>query len=132
MSGMYLFGLCLISVAAAGMIVAVLARFLDQKNQSTRAMIREAEDEIVFLFDETKLIDATPSAKALLRRRATEKTDWDRFLGFFASNFPQIRTTMSSIQSGGSKMLTSPSDPDLRLDVELCDGIIRVTYQEGF
>ncbi|MCL7404550.1 MAG: PAS domain-containing protein [Marivivens sp.] len=132
MSGMYLFGLCLISVAAAGLIISVLARFLDQKNQSTRAMIREAEDEIVFLFDETKLIDATPSAKALLRRRATEKTDWDRFLGFFASNFPQIRTTMSSIQSGGSKMLTSPSDPDLRLDVELCDGIIRVTYQEGF
>ncbi|MEY2961821.1 MAG: hypothetical protein RLZ60_1651, partial [Pseudomonadota bacterium] len=66
MSGMYLFGLCLISVAAAGLIISVLARFLDQKNQSTRAMIREAEDEIVFLFDETKLIDATPSAKALL------------------------------------------------------------------
>lgn len=131
MSGMYLFGLCLISVAAAGLIVAFLARFLDQKNQSARAMIREAEDEIVFLFDETRLIDATPSARALLRRRTTEHTDWDRFLGFFASNFPQLRTTLSSVRSDGPKVLTSPSDPDLRMEVELCDEIVRVSYQEG-
>ena len=131
MSGMYLFGLCLISVAAAGLIVAFLARFLDQKNQSARAMIREAEDEIVFLFDETRLIDATPSARSLLRRRTTEHTDWDRFLGFFASNFPQLRTTLSSVRSDGPRVLTSPSDPDLRMEVELCDEIVRVSYQEG-
>ena len=40
MSGMYLFGLCLISVAAAGLIVAFLARFLDQRGFSA-AIIRD-------------------------------------------------------------------------------------------
>ena len=119
------------ALLAAGIFIAVTLRYFEQPKRTARALLKEAEEEIVFLFDDQTLIDASKPAKSMLRNAKGDMTDWDRFLAFFAPYFPQLRRHLSTLATDGSKELISPDHPEIRLIAEYWQGLARIAYVEN-
>ncbi len=119
-----------IAMVGAGAIVALVLRYGTGRRTSARALMREAEVSIAFLFDDTDLIDATPAARAMLRQRDRYQTDWDMFLAVFGSRFPHLRQGLAGLAVDGKRRIASPDDPSVWLDAELWDGLARITFHD--
>ena len=111
-----------ISVLAAGTLLAFYLYLTSQRKQTLRDLIRDAESKVVFLFEETALVDATPGAQNLLKNRAPGLTDWEAFLSTFGPHFPHLREQLSELASQGAKTLVSPQDQNIRIKAELWNG----------
>lgn len=122
---------CLLGAGLSGIFIYTIMRHFDQKRQTARALLREAEEKIVFLFDDHNLIDATPAARALIKNRMTETTDWDRFVALFAPHFPHLRSNLETLAQDGRRVLTSPDNPDLQVIAEYWNGLSRISYDDG-
>ena len=118
------------ALLGAGIFLTVAFRYFEQPRQTARAMVREAEEDIVFLFDGNDLIDATKMARSLLRARVGDMSDWDRFIAFFAPNFPQLRRRLATLSNSCSVEIASHDNPETRIVAECWQGLKRVSYVE--
>ncbi len=129
--GLTLIFIAVVALLGAGLFLTISTRLDTQGQKSVRAMIKEAEEEVVFLFDDKLLIDATPAARHLLAQRHRDGSDWDKFLGSFAHHFPHLRLHLATLATDGNRTLTSPTDKNLRICAEYWDGVARIAYIDG-
>lgn len=115
------------AVAGAGLVLSVLWRH-DGRRKSARDLMRDAEASIVFLFDDTDLVDATPAARKLLRDRDGHKSDWDSFIWLFGPHFPYLKRRLSGLATAGTMTLDSPDNAAVRLEAEYWDGLVRLSF----
>ncbi|MBI1417239.1 MAG: PAS domain-containing protein [Limimaricola sp.] len=120
-----------VATIGTSFVLALLALWQGRGRQTARMLMREAEDSIVFLFDDTDLVDATPAARALLPRKTGRQTDWDVFLSVFSHHFPDIAAKLSSLAGAGQMVLTAPILGGPSLDAEFWDGFARLRLREG-
>lgn len=120
-----------VATGSAALVLALLELLLGRRRQSARALMREAEESIVFLFDDTDLVDATSAARALLPQKTGGQTDWDVFLSVFELQFPDIGAKVSSLAGAGQVVLSGSAAGGPTLDAEFWDGFARLRLREG-
>ncbi len=121
----------IISVFAAGVILAGSEYIFGRKKSVARTLLREAETSVVFLFDDQDLVDATPAARILMRRKSTNRqSDWEVFLSVFAGHFPHLRETMSGLATAGRLRINAHDHGTAILDAEYWDGLVRISFIE--
>lgn len=89
-------------------------------------------DETVFLFDGEVLVDATPSARALLTRSDLRGPPYLRLLAGLSHGFPDLEAGLASLAATGSLTLTAlpAHGAAMMLRAELRGGLTRIVIHE--
>jgi len=119
------------SLIAAGFAYWFLLRGMASQKKNSNAFIPVDETETTYLFDDTTLIDASPSARKQLPRQTGDETDWQRFITAFSPRFSTLANDLKTLAESGS-MTILPDDPDdpTRINAEWQDGYARLTIFE--
>ncbi|MGB7269887.1 MAG: PAS-domain containing protein [Albidovulum sp.] len=120
------FATSLASAFTALVIMSFLAEARRKKHVSPTALMPEIEPT-VFLFEDRDLVDATPSARALLQTVADYETDWDKLVAYITPKLPEFAKTASALGDLGATALTSTVDPNFRLQIENLGNVTRLT-----
>lgn len=120
----------LIAVASFAAACAALWAFAlrdTPKHIAARNHLRTAESEIVFLFDDEDIIDASPSALRLLKTAPQSNTPYQTFLAALRPRFPDLQGELANLGETGSLTMhpADTSDP-VFLVAELWDGIAKI------
>ncbi len=87
------------------------------------------DDQTVFLFENERMVDATTSARALLRSASKHQTDWQILVANLSPMFPELETkTRQLAQSGAFTISSSHQKYKALLRGELFNGITRLTF----
>ncbi|QEE37115.1 PAS domain-containing protein [Octadecabacter sp. SW4] len=119
-------------IAAATLIFGVWAYLGRRERQTARALLREAESTVVFLFDDDTLVNATPEARKLLRRSDSRLSDWDALITLLRPRFPHIRSQLSNLAKNGKDRIAATDQGAGFIEAELWEGLARITLSEGF
>ena len=129
-------GLALGMVLAA-MLVALSALAMMQAWATRRAVrvpsiFDATPSRVAFLFDGERLIDASPSARALLPEGEDQRA-WGRLMARFGPDFPNLAERLSALPRVGQVRIPSQpgTTPPLVLKAELISGLTRVTVDGG-
>jgi len=101
------------ALAAALLALIGFALILRRSRHLAEPEIRADPSQAVFLFDGEILIDATDSARRLLRARPTGKNDWERVIGFLAESIPSLGDGADLESLGPSEGLIRSSETGL-------------------
>jgi len=98
---------------------------------SQRALVREADDACVFLFEDMALYDVTPSARRLLDEVDVAGSEWTKLLALVLSRFPDLTAVLKGLSDGDEKTLYAgdPSDGGA-LEVGQWDGLTRIELKD--
>ncbi|MEL7301150.1 MAG: PAS-domain containing protein [Pseudomonadota bacterium] len=111
-------------------ITAVLlwARLAPDPDQVARTALRNADQQVIFLFDEEDLVDCTAPARRIMNDLATGGSDLCRLLRGQARRFPGL-PSLEKIKGGAFEgtVRGQARDHDLRMRIDQWDGFIRVT-----
>ena len=90
---------------------------------------------IVFLFDGETLVDATPSARALLAESPVHGTPWVQFLARFGPRFGDLEKAVLALPKKGQVTLHAAplkGGPDnLTMCAELAGGVTKIALTDG-
>ncbi len=116
--------------AGCGLAVFLVALWV-RSNRPTaataRALIKEAEDSIAFLFDDEELIDSTPRARGLLNQSDSRRSDWDNFLTLLSARFPHLRSQCRDLAKVGKKSIHPRDGAPGVIEAEYWNGLARFT-----
>lgn len=116
----------MVVIAALCLGAALLAALWVLRRQQPNAAALRGVADAVFLLDQTGLVDASASARALLDR-SDVGNDWDSIQSALGKRFPDLPETQDSIESRAPLICPAESDSDpARLLVEWIDGLIRL------
>jgi len=117
------------SVSAAVIALLLIGFFIHASKRSSRTHVDlPAMEQVVFLFDEECLIDATTPARALLDAAPMANTDWARIASFLAPRFENFSGALQTLAKQGRIDITSQGNqPPLRLIAEDINGLARIT-----
>lgn len=87
-------------------------------------------DDVVFLFDNEQLLDATPSAYGLLSLAPGQLTDWQRFLMLMSPRFPNLSAELSRLAEVG-KFCLSEVNGAARLRALWINGVFRISLTDA-
>ena len=123
--------LIVIAALATALILAVISRYFAWRD---RRQSRHLDDShAAFLFRGTVLVDSTPAAQHLLRRRATcstRSTEWEQLLDQLGHTFPGLRkAARDGIASG--QFLSNRTGDDSVLVVDTWGEMVRITLHEA-
>ncbi len=120
----------LIAVASFAAACAALWAFAlrdTPKHIAARHHLRSAESEIVFLFDDEEIIDASPSAQRLLKTAPQANTPYQTFLAALRPRFPDLHGELANLgETGRLTMHPSDASDPVFLVAELWDGIAKI------
>jgi len=121
-----------ISLTAAIIAYWFLSQRLEEPRRATLATMLKDEAETAFLFDDTMLIDASPSARKQLPPKSGNETDWQRFVAAFTPRFSTLADDLQALGESGSLTIL-PDDPNdaTRINAEWWDGYARLTISES-
>lgn len=128
-------GLVLAVIASVALAVAiamlVVAAFPALRGMSS-SVFSAADDETVFLFDGEVLVDATPSARALLSRSDLRGPPYPRLLAVLSPGFDGLEAALASLGVAGALTLTAQPahGAALMLRAELRGGLTRIAVFE--
>ncbi len=94
---------------------------------TARTLMQEAEGSITFLFDDERLIDATPLARGLMDYREAHRSDWDNFLTLLSARFPHLRSQCADLAVVGKKTIQPADDQSGWIEAEFWNGMARLT-----
>lgn len=104
----------------------------NRKSATTaRTLMQEAEGSITFLFDDEKLVDATPLARDLMDYRETHRSDWENFLTLLSARFPHLRSQCADLAVIGKKTIKSTDDQSGWIEAEFWNGMARITLVQN-
>lgn len=83
-------------------------------------------DDTVFLFDQERLIDATPNARRFLARGSEDLDDWHRLAALLAPRFPDFREKMSTLAETGIAVIEELAGPAI-IRARWIGGVARIT-----
>jgi PAS domain-containing protein len=125
-SGMVLAAL-LVALSALAMMQAWLAR----RPVRVPSVFDPTPSRVAFLFDGERLVDASPSARAILPEGEDQRA-WSRFMARFGPEFPNLAERLAALPRLGQ--LHIPSQPGgksrLVLRAEHLSGLTRLTIEE--
>jgi len=114
------------SFAIALSALAFFAR-LGRSHDRKHSLFAEAPDsEVAFLFDDEKLLDATPQAKRILSMGTRSSTDWAQFVSVFLPRFPDLKSNISSLAKLGEMSFDS-ADGSAVLNAKWRKGLARLS-----
>jgi len=115
------------SLSALGSIF-ILAAVQRRERDMDGRIFAETDGGTRYLFDGETLLDATPSARALLAH-GVGGTAWSALLSIMARSFPDIEARLSHLETLGVLTLVSddPAQPSVTLTAELRGGLTRGT-----
>ena len=129
-STLTLLTLVLVAILAAGGIVAGLTHWYRPRPPSPRNLIRAAEAQTVFLFDDGILVDATPPARRLLRAIDRQGSDLDGLTAILARRFPDLHNQMGALSDNAVLRVPDPVGGGV-VALEYWDGLLRVTLDDA-
>ncbi|MFT5742676.1 MAG: PAS domain-containing protein [Paracoccaceae bacterium] len=122
----------LVGLLGAISVFGAMLYFGRRDRQTARALLQEAESTVVFLFDDEKLIDATPAARMLLRRRDGRLSDWEALIALLRPRFPHLRTQLANLAESNQDRIEPEDNGAGFIEAELWEGLARITLSEGF
>ena len=116
------------SIIAASFAYWFLSRGLEEPHKASFAAMLKDESDTAFLFDDTALIDASPSARRQLPEKTGDETDWQRFISAFTPRFSTLADDLKALGESGSLTIL-PDNPNdaTRIYAEWWDGYARLT-----
>lgn len=120
------------SFSAALAALLVLHLFTGRRKRRAEGDIFNVSDEdTVFLFDDTDLLDATDSARALLDSLPANGSPWERLATWLDPRFPGFRSAIGELAQRGRMELRSAAHvPALVLRAEWREGIARIVLHD--
>lgn len=120
-------GALLVGCVAAFVLIGLWILQTRPTSILARSLMQEAEGSVTFLFDDERLIDATPRAYALLKSGQNERSDWENFLGLLSARFPHLRSQLGDLAQLGHKKIAPEDDQPGWIDAEFWHGLARLT-----
>jgi PAS domain-containing protein len=114
------------SFGIAFLVLYGLARLAAHKERVDAITLASQDNDIVFLFDDEKLVNATPSAQSVLAAAADVGSDWSRLLSVMISKFPALQHEIAELADRGNMALES-RDGSAVLKCEWRNGLARLT-----
>ncbi|MCK0140131.1 PAS-domain containing protein [Aliiroseovarius sp. F47248L] len=120
-------GVVLVAFLTAFVALLALSWVEMRRRKSLRDDAATADDQLVFLFDNETLCDATPAARHMLLagRPSGPDTEWQRFAQMLQNRFPDLTKHMGDLADLGTLTLTS-ADGSNRIIAEWRDGLARI------
>lgn len=130
MAGLSFFELMLVlPISVVGAVAIILLTQVIYR-RAAEARPTPSGDTATLLFDGASLIDATPMARGLLDSGDPLASEYERATTALASVFPGLLEALHTIDRTQTATLPNVSDPDLVLEIESWDGIVRLTLRE--
>lgn len=107
--------------AAAFLALWALARFDGSQKKALSLFMADDGADIVFLFDDEDLVNATPDARQVVSTAPKVGTDWARLLTVLLPRFPRIQDDMAALADQGF----------LKIQSEDGKTVIRAEWREG-
>ena len=125
-------GLFATTIAAALVGIVILAILQGRSPAVGRGIFSDDKSAPVFLFDGDTLIDASPSARALLSASAIRGGPMTRLLAFLQPRFPDFEPRLIALSGTGRLTVASQGDgvAPLIVQAELRGGITRITLTD--
>lgn len=122
----------LVALFAATCGVAIFSVFTRHgPKQIARDLIRSAENQIVFLFDDEELVDATNRAHAMLKSRPKGSSEWRQFCAIAQARFPDLPLEMAQLATEGTLTISSSGEGDhAQIHAEWWNGVARIELIE--
>lgn len=120
------------SVGSAVLALVLITYLVSQRApQAVMAQTHPVLEQIVFLFDDQQLVDATGPARALLEASPIAASEWARLSAFAAPRFDDFAGSMAQLADCGRIELVATSDGNrqapIRLIAEDVNGLARIT-----
>ncbi len=124
------FWLALVAVCLSSALAALwLVSRLGARAARRGALASEADADIVFLFDDETLMDATLQARRLLTAAPAGGSDWNRLMMLLLPRFPELETRIGNLESD-DRIAFNALDERSRLIAEWRAGLIRLTVED--
>lgn len=98
----------------------------------TASIFEPTENQIAFLFNGERLIDASPSARVILPEGEDQRA-WGRLMTRFGADFPNLTERLAALPRLGQIQISSQTgaSPPLVLKAEHLSGLTRLTIKGG-
>lgn len=118
------------NLATASVVYALVAR--RSARLTGAALASRSDDDVAFLFQNGRLVDATPAARAQLPAEPKQTSDLGRFAIAFGQRFEGLAGRLAEDGAGGRFEIPEvPDDPEsLRLVADSRDGQLRVSLHD--
>lgn len=127
-------GAVLVGTSFAAALAALLTLHLHvgrQNRRSERDLFDIPDEDTVFLFDDTELLDATDSARALLDSLPDDTGPWERLAAWLDQRFPGFRSAIGELaQRGRIELHAAAHVPALVLRAEWREGVARLVLHD--
>ncbi|MEL6960147.1 MAG: PAS-domain containing protein, partial [Pseudomonadota bacterium] len=120
----------LAGLLSATILTSLWIRATSRSQNAARQLMLEAEKSITFLFDDERLMDATPAAEDLMSSRDTRRSDWENFLTLLSARFPHLRTQCVDLAEHGKKTIYPDDGGAGWIEAEHYDGLARITLHQ--
>lgn len=112
------------SICSAVIALMIMA-YLRPRPVAPWGMAHAAAKSTVFLFDDTKLVDASDNARALFENGCDRLTDWQRLVSLLEARFPEFERAMATLPDTGSVKLQATGDASV-IEAEWLRGVTRI------
>jgi PAS domain-containing protein len=126
------FGMVLAAMLVALSALAMMQAWAGRRAVRVPSIFDATPSRVAFLFDGDRLIDASPSARALLPEGEDQRA-WGRLMARFGPDFPNLAERLSALPRIGQVRIPSQpgTTPPLVLKAELISGLTRLTVDGG-
>ncbi|MFT6169190.1 MAG: PAS domain-containing protein [Celeribacter sp.] len=109
------------TLCTAFIVLYTLAWLGDRKSKADTITLHGDDSDVIFLFDDETLINATKSARSVLSAAADVGSDWSKLLSVLLHRFPTFQTDIGALADLG------------QIDIESRDGnaILRAEWRNG-
>ncbi len=114
------------SLCLAFLILYTVSFILIKREDRQRLSLQESNADIVFLFDNEVLVNASASARDLLASAVDVGTDWSRLLSLVISRFPDLPEKCARLAECGTMSVPS-QDGRAVFQCDWCGGLSKLT-----
>lgn len=118
--------ICAVSVGTVCCVIFGLSYWLPETAQTARNLLKESSDDLAFVFDDTKLIDASTRGFQLLQAAHVRTHDITGIFNVLSRSFPQLSSALTDLAEVREVELTSVSGKG-NLHAEMWDGLVKIT-----
>ena len=122
--------LLLISFLSAAAALGVFARITARARLGRAGFMETPDRSTTFLFDEDRLVDASPEAKQLFKTSPLADSDWDRVEMLFRGSYPNLNADIATLPEQGHLALSS-EDMQSSLILEWHNGLTKLTVKDA-
>lgn len=100
--------------------------------RSSKARLSDVPDaQIIFLFDEERLIDATPAAQKLLESTTVVGSDWSRLANLLRFRFPNLENSICRLAETKRVEVPSADASGEKIVADWQNGVARIMISDG-